>query len=799
MFRRSEVQVQTKCYHCGDECLEVVLFEDKAFCCIGCKTVYGLLSSHELCEYYSLDSHPGFKTDSFIESRFKFLDRVDVAARLIHYSDNDNSHVRFLIPRMHCVSCLFLLENLHRFNSNILNSQVDFDKRKVSIIFNHNSISLREIVELLSKIGYEPYLSQDDLKTKDNKLFNRGLTLRLGVAGFCFANIMLLSFPEYLGLDISLDSDIAFTFRWLIFGLSLPVLLYSAQEFFYNSWIGLKNRYVNIDAPVSVAVLVTFVRSVIDIFSNHGPGFLDSMSGIVFFMLVGRYLQNKTKDSLDFDRDFNSNFPVSVNKLVNNAEYPVLLSEIKKDDVLQLRNFETIPVDGILVSESVDLDYSFITGESLPRNLKKGELVYQGGRVIHNSVQILALREFNKNSFVELWNTSFDEEKKMVRSVIHRLSQYFSLIVFSIAITTAIYWSATKPENIFNSVTSILIIACPCLLLLASSYTNGFLISLFSKYGFYFKNYTGIERLSECDQIVFDKTGTITSNSEMEVLYEGEPLSDYEKDLLVSVSSRSNHPFSKSIHQYLGSKKYLELDYFQEYTGLGLLAKCKEDVIKLGSRKFVENQTETNVLTHSEVYIKFNQSIKGKFIIQQKLRDGITDCILKLKVKGIHILSGDKEQSVKQLVSSIPRSVHYKSNCTPKDKLDFIKKLQSGGSKVVMLGDGLNDAGALKQADVGVSVLNGNFNFTPASDAILEGGQLNRFDKMLTLSKFGQKVIKAIFFYSFVYNIIGIFFAVTARLTPLISAVLMPISSLSIIFLSFLFLKVYEYKFLKDG
>lgn len=787
-----DVSVETKCYHCGDECGEPVFFDGKQFCCFGCKSVYEILSENKLCEYYHLDSNPGIKLTAPSDGRFAYLDRPDVEEQMVFFKEDNLNHVRFHIPQMHCVSCLWLLENLNRLNPGILSSKVDFDKKKLKLVYDSEKLGLRNIVELLSKIGYEPYITFNDIQIQNAQKPQNKLIFKLGVTGFCFANIMLLSFPEYLGLDITEDSDIVWVFRALIVGLSLPVFFYGATEFFKQTWLGIKNRYLNIDAPVSLAIFVTFTRSLYDIGTGSGPGFLDSMSGIVFFMLVGRYLQSRTKASLEFDRDYKSYFPVSVTKLLEQGETPILLSEIKENDRLKLRNQETVPVDGILLSETAELDYSFITGESTPRSIKRGELVYQGGRVLHSPVDMAAIKEFSRNSFVEMWNEGVMYRKREDHSIIHKLSNYFTISLFLIAGISALYWAIKDQDMILNVVTSILIVACPCSLLLASTFTNGFVMQLFAKYGFYLKNHLGIEILSSCQNIVFDKTGTLTLDSGMEVVYHGKELDQKIKSLIRSALESSSHPFSKAIAGYFRKFESLKLDDVREIPNSGIKARLGAMNIKIGSPKFVLPSIHITRSGHSEVHFSIDDNYYGFFELKQKVRPGVAEGISKLQNYGLHLLSGDNTGSVETLAKTLPQEMFILGECSPMDKLKYVESIQTKKSSVLMLGDGLNDAGALKQADFGISVMNENFTFSPASDALLEGNKLKFLPEFLRLSNYGQRTVQWIFAYSILYNLVGLSFAVSGYLSPLVAAVLMPASSLSIMLISYLSVLIFE-------
>ena len=221
---------------------------------------------------------------------------------------------------MHYSSCVYLLENLHRIAPGIIKSQTNFQRKEVFIIFDPKQISLRKVVELLAFIGYEPFISIKDISPAKNKTFNHRQLYKIGVAGFCFANIMMLSFPEYFSSGKIEQEGLKATFSWLILALSLPVLFYSAGGFFISAWKGLQQRFLNIDAPIALAIAVAFGQSYYESISGTGAGFLDSGAGIVFFMLAGRWFQDKTYESLSFERDYRSYFPLGATLLTGNIE-----------------------------------------------------------------------------------------------------------------------------------------------------------------------------------------------------------------------------------------------------------------------------------------------------------------------------------------------------------------------------------------------------------------------------------------------------------------------------------------------
>ncbi|HAK12312.1 MAG TPA: heavy metal translocating P-type ATPase, partial [Chitinophagaceae bacterium] len=284
----------TSCYHCGEDCGTAPIHaHEKAFCCEGCKMVFEILNKSGMCDYYTISNNPGNSQKIKVrEGKFAFLDDAGIKQSLTSFQDEQQTHVTFYLPQMHCSSCLWLLENLHRINPYIISSKVNFTRKEAEIVFVHTDMSMRQVAELLTSIGYEPYISLQNLSKRKN-FFDKSKIFKLGVAGFCFANIMLMSFPEYLGIDTK-EQHLVNLFRYLNLALSLPVFFYSATEFYSSAWKSLKHRFLNIDAPIVLAIWVTFGRSLYEVLSNTGSGYFDSMSGIVFFMLVGRVLQDKT-------------------------------------------------------------------------------------------------------------------------------------------------------------------------------------------------------------------------------------------------------------------------------------------------------------------------------------------------------------------------------------------------------------------------------------------------------------------------------------------------------------------------
>ena len=778
-----EPQSLLLCYHCGEPCeTEEIRIAEKNFCCQGCKTVYEILNKVELCDYYSIGKNPGLSQKIQVRpDKFAFLDDDVLQTKLIHYKDDTQSHVSFYLPQMHCSSCIWLLEHLARLDKHIIRSQVNFLKKEVSVIFNHQHTSLRKVTELLATIGYEPHFSLNNLTDKKTKTYDKSRIYKIGITGFCFGNIMLLSFPEYFSFGNMEEKGLQQLFAYLILLLSLPVFFYGASGFFISAWKSLRQKILNIDAPIAIAILITFGRSLYEILSQTGAGYLDSMTGIVFFMLVGRFFQDKTYNTMAFNRDYTSYFPLGITLLEEGGkEQQIPVSALKTGQRIKVHSGEIIPADCILFLGKGTIDYSFVSGEALPIEKHIGEIIYAGGKQIGGALELEVIKDVSQSYLTQLWNNDvFIKQEDKGESYIHNVSKYFTVVLFSIAAASATYWYVNDASRIWTAVTSVLIVACPCALLLSATFTNGNMLRILQKYGFYARNAGVIEQISRADTIVFDKTGTITQQGDSAIAFKGMPLDAETLQLIRSLAGQSHHPLSKAIVQSLPFCKLLPVKNYEEVTGLGIKGTILGKEVLMGSSEFIQEE-KTSGTNGSHVYLKINNQLLGYFSVQTSYRHGLPGLLKKLQQHyKTALLSGDNDSEQLTLKSLFNSELLF--NQSPQDKLNYIKTLQNKGKRVIMTGDGLNDAGALKQSDVGIAVTDNINNFSPACDVIMDGNSFGYFDVLLDYCKKNKPIINISFVISIVYNVIGLYFAVQGQLKPVIAAILMPVSSISIV------------------
>ncbi len=797
------------CSHCGETCKDDTIYhKEMPFCCNGCKTVYELLHENDLSYYYELEKTPGISPREF-DYKFDFLDNEAIAEKLLEFREGHTSVVSFLIPSIHCSSCIWVLENLNKLQPAVLASLVNFPEKTIRITFNSEKLTLKNLVKLLGRIGYEPYISLEDSKKKKRSI-DRSLIYKLGVAGFAFGNVMFLSFPEYFEVNEFWLDRFKPIFRWLMFSFSVPVVFYSAQDYFISAFKGLRSKILNIDVPIALGILVLFVRSTMDIVFDWGTGFFDSLTGLVFFLLIGKFFQQKTYSYLSFERDYKSYFPIAVTRLKKSNSERVVEEQVEVYDIIQgdriiVRNNELLPVDAILIKGKALIDYSFVTGESKLVSRNSGDRLFAGGKQQAGVLEVEVLKPVEQSYLTQLWsNEVFDESRQSAfQSFTDSISKRFTIAILTIAFVATLFWMLNDPTKAFNVFTAVLIVACPCAIALSAPFTLGNLLRIFGRMKFYVKEASVIEKMASIDTVVFDKTGTLTSGNGNSMTYEGIALTKEEEELLTSTLRASNHPLSRSLYKMLDSHNIITLDAFEERVGKGMTASADNQVIKIGSYHFVSdpNGPEDQPLESMDktaVHISSNNLYKGCYVFQNEYRQSLNTVMNELsRDKELIVLSGDNDGERERLSRLIPDGTKMYFDQKPEDKLKFINELQEQGKKVMMVGDGLNDAGALKQSEIGVAVAENVNVFSPACDGILDATMFGSLMDFFRLSRSGIRIIKWSFVLSLIYNVIGLGFAVTGHLAPVVAAILMPLSSISIVIFTTIATRFYGEQFLR--
>ncbi len=785
MKQSIDTDTKVSCYHCGEPCREGDPTEgDLRFCCEGCRMVYLLLSAHGLDAYYSVEDMVGInRSKSVSEEDFGFLDDPMVLHHFSSFRNEGIVKISLDIPQIHCSACIWLLEHIDRLNPGIRSCRVNFLKKKASIVFDESQINLRSIVELLDRIGYGPRLNLKSLvqsKDASERLTDKKLIYQIGVAGFCFGNIMLLSFPEYLGV---VRADWVRILSYINIFLSIPLLFYSGRDYLISAYKSLYARVIGIDIPIAIGMLTLFLRSIYEILSHTGDGYLDSLGGFIFFLLVGRWFQQYTFQHISFDHDYRSFFPIAVAKLEGDSWTSTAVDKVQQGDVIRIKHQGVIPCDGYIEDGVGYVDYSFVTGESRPVTLSTDQEVYAGGKQCGGAIQLRVTKEADRGYLTQLWQEEiFGDPSATHTSVfINQIGKYFTLFILLVSLGTLIYWWSIDRDIAFQSFTAVLIVACPCVLALAIPFIYGNVIRLLSHDGIYCKNTAVIERLTEVDRVVFDKTGTITDTRSSDVQYEGTPLSEEDKSIIFTLASQSYHPLSRAIVDNFHETPLLRIDNFKEEVGRGTGGMIAGREVRLGSSSFIlDTDTEIDQTT---VLIEIDGRVLGRYHFDNPIRPNMSSILGKLADRNLRVdlLSGDNAHELEQMEALFPSDSELLFNQSPQDKLNYIQSLREQGAIVMMVGDGLNDAGALKQSDVGVVIAQDDQFFSPACDIILSINSFAEFDRLFGFVNRARWVLYGAFAFAAFYNVIGLWFAVQGKLSPIVAAILMPASSISVI------------------
>ena len=777
-------KVHLSCYHCGDPCrVDHLRFDDKDFCCQGCRAVYGLLQESGLCDYYQLTDKPGVKEEPEGSAiRAELFDLPEVRDKLVEYSEDGITRVRLHVPQMHCSSCIWLLENLHRVEPAIIRSRVRFTSKELSITFHESEFGLRQLVELLRRIGYAPLMSgAGSTEQPRGPGVSRMLYIKLGVAGFAFGNIMLFSFPEYLGADTS-DPELMKGFQFLNFLFSLPVLFFSSTGFFTSAWAGLRSRTVNIDVPIALGIVALFARSVWDVLTGYGPGYFDSLAGLIFFLLLGRWYQAYTYQAMSFDRSLNDFLPLVVLRKRGGREEPVGVADLQQGDRIVVRDQELIPVDGVLLHGVGNIDNSFITGEPLPMRRNVGDTVRAGGRQRGAAIELEVLRPFQESHLKRLWEEhsgAGTAQRPTMPRMIDEIARRFTLAVILISAAAGLYWAGRDMDMVWPVVTAVLIVACPCALALSMPFAYGHTMRLLGRSGLFLRDSEVVERMAHIDHVVFDKTGTLTAREAYEMRFVGTPLRTDEERRVRSLVRNSMHPLSAVLHQNLKAEVSEAIEV-TETAGQGIEGTVDGLGLRIGSAAFTNGAEQAREAGEAHVHVAIADMHRGHFVMRKRARSGMAWSVQRMRrFTGVGLLTGDVTVDPEVQAAFQPGEV--RTACTPPQKAGHVRRMQELGHRVLMVGDGLNDAGALQQSDVGISVSETSAALTPASDAILDARHLQRLPAAVHLTRRARRIVIASLGISLAYNITGVSFAVAGELTPLIAAILMPLSSVTVV------------------
>ena len=799
-----------KCNHCHLEFEENIMIKEENlnFCCKGCQGVYHLLKSDGLDSFYDKLGNktltPPIKLDSDDITKF---DSENFLENYVSKTKDGFSQIDLIIEGIHCAACVWLNEKVLHDTKGIVEANINFTTNKARIIWDEEKLKLSEIILKIRSIGYNAYAYESSVADAQASKAKREYFIRMMVAVVCSMNIMMLSVAKYTGFFTGISKEVKDMIHIGEFILSTPVLFYSGWIFYKGAYFGLKNRMLNMDFLVAFGATSTYIYSLFILFGAKGESYFDSVSMIITFVLVGKYLEVIGKKSaIDTLDKIKSSLPLEAVVVKDNEKKVIALNSINIGDIVEIKPGEKVPVDGKIISGNGSFDESTLTGESIPIYKKVKDFVYSGTINLDSLIQFEVTKSFKNSTFssiVALLEDSLNS-KPTIQTKAAEISKGFSVTILSLALMTFLVWyffgidlgfdyeGTTQFEKSFIVAVSVVVIACPCALALATPMASLIGISELAKKGLLFKEAKFIETMAVASTVVFDKTGTLTKG-ELNVT-KARIMDDniHKMHLLYSLLDASTHPVSVSIKKYLETKYNLDIKKLENVKNIeakGMSATYKN----IEGKEFELIGGNVDLLRQFGIFYKFdssktvylfaiNKKVIATFELEDKIKDDAQELITYLQNKNIEVvmLTGDNEQVASKIANELNIKKYFSSQ-TPISKANYIKELKKENKIVVMVGDGVNDSVALTSADVAVAMGSSADISLAVSDIVLLNSTLKSLQEAFIISNKTYKYIKQNLSLSIIYNMVTIPLAMSGFVIPLVAALSMSLSSLMVV------------------
>jgi len=785
------LSTKTKCTHCHLEFEESLLIKDGDyfFCCTGCQGVFHLLSDEGLDSFYAKSSNTKLTPPTHTNDDSSNFDSSAFYEKFVKTNEDGFCEVSLIIEGIHCSACVWLNEKALSKMDGVIEANINFTNNKATIVWADQVLKLSAIIDMIRAIGYNAFAyDSSTVEIQANKQ-RKEYYLKMSVAIFASMNIMWIAVAQYAGYFSGISQDIKTILNIAEGLLATPVLFYSGWVFFRGAYYGLKTKVVNMDLLVATGASLTYVYSIYITALQKGEAYFDSVSMIITFVLIGKFLEVLSKknaaDTLDV---LSKNIPNEVNVFKDNKVVLTKLSEVKVNDIIVVSSGEKILLDGEIIKGDGSFDESSLTGESEAIYKTLSDKVISGTISIDADIHFRASKDFKHSTLSSLVNLleGAINKKPKIQQVANKLSEYFSSAILLFAFLTFVIWWLWPHsfETSFMVGISVIVIACPCALALATPVATLVGLSLGVKKGVLFKEAAQLETMAKIDTIVFDKTGTLT-RAKPEVIVE-KKYEEFDKSILYSLVKSSNHPVSIAISKYINNENIKEINFqsYEQSPAFGIHARIDGVDILGGNLKLLNKYgIKTDYITKNTVfYFVVDGKIKAVYELKDKIKDNAKEIISNLKNKNLDIvmLTGDNQHSASNVANEL-NIKNYFYDLSPEEKADYISKLQKDNKKIVMVGDGINDILALARADIGIAMGGGNDIAIDVGDVVLLNDSLHSLEDAFKISKTTFSLIKQNLGISLLYNAITIPLAMAGYVIPLVAAISMSVSSLLVV------------------
>lgn len=770
----------SECLHCGEKS-----YAANKFCCNGCEAAYEIIHESGLERYYK-------NRDFDLEEQSLKPRDEEISLEIEPFVKADESGVfsiNLMVEGIHCASCVWLVESILNKQAVTVSARVNMSTRRLVLQWKGGVIGGKNLINLVNSLGYKLVPYDAEAMTNEDEKKSHQLLKSIAVSGFAMSNVMLISVSLWSSDAETMGESARALFHWLSMVIAMPAILYAGVPFFRSAIKALREKRSNMDVPISVGVILASAVSLSETINNGEHIYFESAIMLLFFLLIGRYLDIKAKGKArEAAQRMCAMMAGSASILDGETVRMVSVKNIKNDMIIIVASGERIAADGVVIKGESQLDTSLITGESLPENIKIGDNVFAGMINISAPLQIKVTKESEKSLLSDIIKMMEDAEQGQAKYVrlADRVSRFYTPVVHVLAAFSFLMWlfifDSSVGDATLNAVT-VLIITCPCALGLAVPVVQVLASGVLLKKGIFLKSGDALERLSEIDMVSFDKTGTLT-NGKPKLL----DVESYDADVMrvaASLAAISKHPLSRALSaEYTGEIVELQA---KEISGKGIEGKWNGKNVRLGSRTFCSIiDDEENDSSRVEMWLKIEGEKAVWFKFEDLLRDDSAQTIINFESENIDVslISGDRSS----VVAKIARKAgigRYFSYLSPKNKYDYIERQKKSGHKILMVGDGLNDAPSLCAADVSVSPSSAMDVSQNAADIVFQGNKLQSVFTSYKVAKASRLLINQNFILAFVYNIVAVPVAMAGYVTPLIAAVAMSASSIVVILNAF--------------
>lgn len=785
------------CTHCNLTFDESIMIHEEHkgealyFCCKGCQGVYHLLDDEGLGSFYDKLGNTTLQPATQQDGDLEKFDLEGFEKRYVKVHDDGLHEINLIIEGIHCSACVWLNEKVLYKLEGVMEATINFTNNKAKIIWDPEEVKLSKIIETVRSIGYNAYPYDPKLQEERAVKTRKSYYMRILVAVFGSMNIMWLAVAKYAGYFTGIEQSFKDILNVAEFILATPVLFYSGWIFFRGAYYGYKNNTVNMDTLVASGALSAYIYSIYAMVNQTGEVYFDSVAMIITFVLVGKYLEVLSKkhavDTLD---QIMGSTPTEVTAVKDGIKSLVGVENIIVGDIIELKPGEKVVIDGIVTQGAASFDESSLTGENEPVYKESGEEILSGSICLDSTLHYEATKDASNSLLTSIVNLLEDSitKKPRIEQLANTISGHFSTVILVIALLTLagwFYYTGSFEEALIIGI-SVIVIACPCALGLATPMATLVGISMAAKRSILFKEATFLETMAKSNLLALDKTGTITEGKPS--VHNETKIADFDINLLYSLVNTSNHPVSKGVLNHLESKyenlESLQLENIKTIQAKGVEAIYQGQKLIGGNAAFMQ-ASGINIDAKSEYtlfYFAVNNRLVARYELSDTIREGAAEAIQKIKQMGIRVvmLTGDNEQSAQRVAESVGISEYY-AKLLPDEKAQKIDEFHKNGEIIVMAGDGINDTIALASSDIAIAMGNGADVAISVSDVVLLDETPEALYESYKLSKRTFQAVKENLYFSLLYNVVAVPLAVAGFVNPLVAALSMSLSSLVVV------------------